>query len=120
MQIAIPLFNQFTALDGIGPYEVLQRIPGFDVTFIGHATGVVRSDNGFLGINVDATFEDLPHPDIVVFPGGIGTRPLMHDDRVLEWVRTAHETSLFTTSVCTGSLVLGAAGLLPGLTATTH
>jgi transcriptional regulator GlxA family with amidase domain len=120
VQIAIPLFNQFTALDGIGPYEVLQRIPGFDVTFIGHATGVVRSDNGFLGINVDATFEDLPHPDIVVFPGGIGTRPLMHDDRVLEWVRTAHETSLFTTSVCTGSLVLGAAGLLPGLTATTH
>ena len=73
-----------------------------------------------LGITVDATFEDIPEPDIVVFPGGVGTRPLEHDDRVLEWVRHAHETTRLTTSVCTGSLVLGAAGLLDGLTATTH
>ena len=120
MQIAIPLFPRFTALDGIGPYEVLQRIPGYDITFIGHERGEVRSENGFLGITVDAVFEDIPHPDIVVFPGGVGTRPLMHDERVLEWVRTAHATSTFTTSVCTGSLVLGAAGLLEGLTATTY
>ena len=120
MQIAIPLFPRFTALDGIGPYEVLQRIPGYDITFIGHERGEVRSENGFLGITVDAVFEDIPHPDIVVFPGGVGTRPLMHDERVLEWLRTAHETSTFTTSVCTGSLVLGAAGLLEGLTATTY
>jgi putative intracellular protease/amidase len=120
MQIAIPLFPQFTALDGIGPYEVLQRIPGFDVTFIGHETGEVRSDNGFLGITVDKVFEDMPRPEIIVFPGGIGTRPLMDDERVLDWVRNAHETTVFTTSVCTGSLVLGAAGLLDGLTATTH
>ena len=105
-QIVIPLFPQFTALDGIGPYEVLQRIPGFDITFIGHERGVVRSDNKMLGIEVDGTFEDFPTPDIIVFPGGVGTRPLMHDDRVLEWVRTAHETTTFTTSVCTGSLVL--------------
>ena len=69
---------------------------------------------------VDATFEELPHPDIVVFPGGVGTRPLVDDERVLDWVRTAHETTTFTTSVCTGSLVLAAAGLLDGLTATTH
>ena len=120
MQIAIPLFPRFTALDGIGPYEVLQRIPGYDITFVGHERGEVRSENGFLGITVDAVFEDVPHPDIVVFPGGVGTRPLMHDERVLEWVRTAHATSTFTTSVCTGSLVLGAAGLLQGLTATTY
>ncbi|MCU1389788.1 MAG: ThiJ/PfpI family protein [Ilumatobacteraceae bacterium] len=120
MQIAIPLFPRFTALDGIGPYEVLQRIPGFDVTFIGHVTGEVRSENGFLGITVDKTFEDMPDPDIIVFPGGIGTRALMHDERVLEWVRAAHATSTYTTSVCTGSLVLGAAGLLDGLSATTH
>ena len=99
---------------------MLQRIPGYDVTFIGHERGVVRSENGFLGIEVDATFDELPHPDIVVFPGGVGTRPLMHDERVLDWVRTAHETTTFTTSVCTGSLVLAAAGLLDGLTATTH
>ncbi|MEO6124161.1 MAG: DJ-1/PfpI family protein [Ilumatobacteraceae bacterium] len=120
MRIAIPLFPRFTALDGIGPYEVLQRIPGFDITFIGHVTGEVRSENGFLGITVDKTFEDMPKPDIIVFPGGVGTRPLMHDQRVLDWVRTAHETTVFTTSVCTGSLVLAAAGLLDGLTATTH
>ena len=120
MQIAIPLFPRFTALDGIGPYEVLQRIPGYDINFIGHATGEVRSENGFLGITVDKTFEELPHPDVIVFPGGIGTRRLMDDQRVLDWVRAAHATSLYTTSVCTGSLVLAAAGLLNGLTATTH
>jgi transcriptional regulator GlxA family with amidase domain len=120
MQVVIPLFPQFTALDGIGPYEVLQRIPDIDVTFIGHERGVVRSDNGMLGIEVDGTFDEHPRPDIVVFPGGQGTRPLMRDERVLDWVRTAHETTTFTTSVCTGSLVLAAAGLLDGLTATTH
>ena len=119
-RIAIPLFDRFTALDGIGPYEVLQRIPGFDITFVGHEVGVVRSENGFLGIHVDAAFEDLPDPEVVVFPGGIGTRGLMHDERVLAWVRRAHATTTWTTSVCTGSLVLAAAGLLEGLTATTH
>ena len=118
--IAIPLFPNFTALDGIGPYEVLQRIPHFDITFIGHERGVVRSDNGMLGIEVDASFEELANPDIVVFPGGFGTRALMTDERVLDWVRTAHSTTAYTTSVCTGSLVLAAAGLLDGLTATTH
>lgn len=119
-RIAIPLFPEFTALDGIGPYEVLQRIPGFDVTFVGHERGVVRSDNGFLGIEVDATFEELAEPDVVVFPGGVGTRALTSDERVLDWVRGAHAGTRFTTSVCTGSLVLAAAGLLDGLTATTH
>jgi putative intracellular protease/amidase len=120
VSIAIPMFPQFTALDGIGPYEVLQRIPDFDVTFVGHERGVVRSDNGMLGLVVDATFEELAQPDIVVFPGGQGTRALMSDERVLDWVRSAHETTTFTTSVCTGSLVLAAAGLLDGLSATTH
>ncbi len=116
----IPLFAQFTALDGIGPYEVLQRIPDVDITFIGHERGVVRSDNGMLGIEVDGTFEEHPTPDLIILPGGHGTRALMEDQRVLDWVRTAHSTSTFTTSVCTGSLVLAAAGLLDGLTATTH
>jgi transcriptional regulator GlxA family with amidase domain len=116
----IPLFDRFTALDGIGPYEVLQRIPDIDVTFIGHDRGEVRSENGMLGVTRDATFEEMPRPDLIVFPGGVGTRPLVRDDRVLDWLRTAHETTRFTTSVCTGSLVLGAAGLLDGLTATTH
>ena len=120
MQVAIPLFPRFTALDAIGPYEVLQRIPSIDVTFIGHDRGEVRSENGMLGVTVDATFEEMPTPDIVVFPGGVGTRTLVDDERVTAWVRAAHESTTYTTSVCTGSLVLGAAGLLDGLTATTH
>ena len=120
VQIAIPLFPRFTALDGIGPYEVLQRVPFFDVTFVGHSRGEVRSENGMLGLVADATFEEIPAPDVIVFPGGVGTRVLESDEMVLRWVRAAHATTRFTTSVCTGSLVLGAAGLLEGLTATTH
>jgi transcriptional regulator GlxA family with amidase domain len=120
LQIAIPLFPKFTALDAVGPYEVLQRIPDFEVVFVGHDRGEVRSENGMIGLSVDATFEDIVEPDVVVFPGGVGTRRLEHDARVLDWVRQAHAGSRFTTSVCTGSVVLGAAGLLQGLTATTH
>ena len=120
LQAVIPLFPKFTALDGIGPYEILQRTPDIDVTFVGHERGEVRSENGFLGITRDATFEDFPHPDLIVFPGGIGTRAMVDDHRVHDWLRTAHETTRFTTSVCTGSLVLGYAGLLNGLSATTH
>jgi transcriptional regulator GlxA family with amidase domain len=120
LQVVIPLFPRFTALDAIGPYEVLQRIPQIDVTFIGHQKGEVRSENGMLGLTVDATFDECPKPDVIVFPGGVGTRPLETDEQVLMWVRQAHLSTLFTTSVCTGSLVLGAAGLLRDLTATTH
>ena len=120
VQVAIPLFPRFTALDAVGPYEVLQRVPNFDIVFVGHAPGEVRSENGMLGLTADATFEEVPAPNVVVFPGGTGSRALQHDERVLAWVREAHAGSRFTTSVCTGSLVLGAAGLLRGLTATTH
>lgn len=120
MRIAIPVFDKITVLDAVGPYEVLQRLPGAEVTFIGHSVGPVRSDNGYLGVMADAEFGEVPDPEVIVFPGGVGTRRLMEDDRVLDWVRTAHATSRFTTSVCTGSLVLGAAGLLDGLEATTH
>jgi len=120
LQVAIPLFDRCTALDAIGPYEVLQRIPTLDVTFIGHQRGEVRTENGMLGLIIDATFADLPQPDVIVFPGGIGTRTLVHDVAALKWVRHAHTSTVFTTSVCTGSLVLAAAGLLEGLSATTH
>ena len=121
MHIAIALFPRVTVLDAIGPYEVLQRLPGATVTFVGEETGEIRSDNGFLGLTVDATFDDVPSPDVVVVPGGVGTRPLMAPGSAIhDWLRKAHETSRYTTSVCTGSLVLGAAGLLDGLTATTH
>ncbi len=120
VEVAIPLFPEMTALDAIGPYEVLQRIPSIDVVFIGHRRGEIRTENGMLGLTVDRTFDDLPEPDVIVFPGGVGTRTIQHEEKILEWVRHAHATTLMTTSVCTGSLVLGAAGLLDGLTATTH
>jgi transcriptional regulator GlxA family with amidase domain len=120
LQIAIAVFPRCTALDAIGPYEVLQRVPTFDITFVGHTRGEVRTENAMLGLTADATFEELPEPDVIVFPGGVGTRPLESDERVLSWVRHAHEHTRFTTSVCTGSIVLGAAGLLDGLAATTH
>jgi putative intracellular protease/amidase len=121
VRIAIPLFDKMTALDAIGPYEVLQRLPDATVTFVGDEAGTtVRTDNGFLGLVVDAAYADLPDPDVIVVPGGVGTRAMLADHPILPWLRAAHATTRFTTSVCTGSLVLAAAGLLPGLTATTH
>jgi len=122
MQIAIALFDRVTALDAIGPYETLQRLPGATVTFVGQERGEVRADNGFLGLSVDAAFAEVGEPDVVVIPGGIGTRAIVDPDRhdMIDWIRTVHPTTRFTTSVCTGSLVLAKAGLLDGLSATTH
>ena len=120
MQIAIVLFERLTALDAIGPYEVLQRLPGAEVTFVGAEQGSVRTENGFLGLTVDAAFADVDRADVLVVPGGVGCRPLVDDEQTLDWIRTIHEGTRYTTSVCTGSLVLAAAGLLDGLTATTH
>ena len=120
MQVAIALFPRHTSLDAVGPYETLQRVPSIDVVFVGHRRGEVRSDNGMLGLTCDRTFDEVTAPDVLIFPGGIGTRTLIHDDVVLDWVREAHNHTLYTTSVCTGGLVLAAAGLLKGLTATTH
>src|SRR4051812_9304068 len=120
MRIAIPIFDQVTALDAIGPYEVLSRLPGAELKFVSFEPGPVRTDNRMLALHADGGLEDMSDPDVLVVPGGFGTRPLMKDERMLAWVRRAHETTQWTTSVCTGSLVLGAAGLLDGLDATTH
>ena len=120
MDIAIPLFDRFTALDAIGPYEVLSRLPGYRVTFVAEQAGPKATDNGMLSLVAEKALADLPRPEIVVVPGGIGTRAMMHDEALIDWVRTVHETSQWTCSVCTGSLVLGAAGILDGLKATTH
>jgi len=120
VNIAIPIFDRFTALDAVGPYEVLSRLPGAEVTFVAAEPGLKRTETGMLALNADATLEQLPEPDVVVVPGGFGTRPLMADEAMLAWLRRAHATSSFTTSVCTGALLLGAAGILDGLEATTH
>jgi transcriptional regulator GlxA family with amidase domain len=120
MQIAIPLFDRLTALDAVGPYEVLSRLPGGRVDFVAAEPGVYRTDTRMLGLTADLSYADAPSPDVLLVPGGFGTRALMRDEPTLAWVRRAHDESLFTTSVCTGALVLGAAGLLDGLEATTH
>jgi len=120
MQIAIPLFDRFTAQDAVGPYQVLSAIPGANVRFTGPEPGPVRTDNRMLTVLVEERWEDLPDPDVLVVPGGIGTRALLHDERLLDWVRGAHASSQWTTSVCTGSLVLAAAGVLDGVDATTN
>ncbi|WP_102419216.1 DJ-1/PfpI family protein [Mycobacterium sp. 4858] len=118
--VAVPLFPRVTALDAIGPYEVLQRIPSIEVVFVGHRRGEVRTENGMLGLSCDARFDEVTSPDVVLVPGGIGTRQLLHDDTIRAWLQAVHPITAFTTSVCTGALLLAAAGLLDGLTATTH
>ncbi len=120
MQIAILIFEKLTALDAIGPYEVLRSVPGWEVKFVGPEKGIVRTDSGALGLSADYSLEEVNEADIVLVPGGEGNRPLMSDERVLSWLRQIDAGSKWTTSVCTGSLVLAAAGLLNGKRATSH
>src|SRR2546423_14614838 len=108
------MYDGFTALDAIGPYEVLSRLPDARVTWLAHEPGLVRTDNAMLALEATARLEDLPHPDVIVVPGGFGTRDLLDDERMIGWLREAHESSTWTTSVCTGSLLLAAAGILEG------
>jgi transcriptional regulator GlxA family with amidase domain len=120
MQVAVLLYDRFTALDAVGPYDVLGRIPGAQLTFVAAEPGPVRTEQGSLALVADAPMREYPHPDIVVVPGGFGTRDLLEDEEILGWLREAHEHAKWTTSVCTGSLLLAAAGILDGLVATTH
>jgi putative intracellular protease/amidase len=120
MQIAIPLYQGFTALDAIGPYEVLSRLPGATVHFVAEEAGEVSTDTGALTLVARSALRDVPAPDVIVVPGGPGTRRMLEDSAVIDWIRAAHPTTTWTTSVCTGSLLLGAAGLLDGVDATTH
>ncbi|MGW5474834.1 DJ-1/PfpI family protein [Streptomyces chartreusis] len=120
MQIAMVLYDRFTALDIVGPYEALSRLPDAEVVFVAETAGPVRADTGFLAITADKALADVPSPDIVVVPGGPGTFAQIENETFLEWLRTADGSSTWTTSVCTGSLLLAAAGLLDGRRATTH
>jgi putative intracellular protease/amidase len=121
MEVAFLAYEGMTTLDLIGPYEVLNGVPGWDVRFVGKKKGEIRVDSKAFGIVVDNALSDVPRPDIFVVPGGIeGTFIAAGDEEILDWVREAHEHSQWTTSVCTGSLILGAAGALTGKRATTH
>jgi putative intracellular protease/amidase len=120
MEIAILVFDGITALDAIGPYEVLRSVPGWEVQFAGKEKGEVRTDSGSLGLSADHAIADVEAADIVLVPGGQGNRVLLDDDEVLGWLRRLDQGTKWTTSVCTGSMVLGAAGLLQGKRATCH
>jgi transcriptional regulator GlxA family with amidase domain len=120
MKTAILLYDRFTALDAIGPYEVLSRLPGASLTFVAAEPGPVRTDNGMLSVLAERSIEDVGQADIVLVPGGPGEVAARAGGQALEWLRAVHETSAWTTSVCTGSLLLGAAGLLEGKRATSH
>ncbi|MFJ2395738.1 DJ-1/PfpI family protein [Streptomyces sp. NPDC087843] len=120
MQIAIVLYDRFTALDAVGPYETLGRLPRAETVFVAERTGPVRNETGNLALTADRSLDQVTDPDIVVVPGGPGQTPQMENQVLLDWLRAADATSTWTTSVCTGSLLLAAAGLLDGRRATSH
>jgi len=120
MQIAALVFDAITPLDIVGPIEVLARLPGVDIVIVGKARGPVRDPRTHWTLTAEASVAEVTRPDVLVVPGGAGIRSLCGEEPVLDWVRSVHGTTTWTTSVCTGSLLLGAAGLLRGLTATTH
>jgi len=118
--ITIPLYDRFTALDAVGPYEVLSRLPGAEIVFVAEEAGPVRTDTRALTLVAERALADIDACDVVVVPGGPGTREMLQPQPLHDWLRAIDATTQWTTSVCTGALLLGAAGLLDGLEATTH
>jgi transcriptional regulator GlxA family with amidase domain len=120
MQIAIALYPELTALDFVGPYQVFTNLLGSEIVLCAESRGRLK-DDAVLNLEIEHTFDDVPHPDVLLVPGGFITRKIARDGgAIVDWVKQAHETTQWTTSVCTGSLILGAAGILEGKTATTH
>jgi len=120
MQVAYLLYDRFTALDITGPHEVLNSLPHVESVFVAEQAGPVRNESDTLSLVADKSIDEVTEPAIVVVPGGFGTRSLLEHEPLLSWLRQVHETTEWTTSVCTGSLLLAAAGLLDGKKATTH
>jgi transcriptional regulator GlxA family with amidase domain len=120
MRVVIPLYDRFTALDAVGPYEVLRLVPGAEVTFVADRPGPIQADSPALAMVATATYADVTDCDVLVVPGGIGTHDRLTDRPLLDFLVGMANTARWTTSVCTGSLLLGAAGLLAGRRATTH
>jgi transcriptional regulator GlxA family with amidase domain len=120
MQIAYLLYDRFTALDITGPHDVLNSVPGNESVFVAERPGPIRNESDTLSLVADASLDEIQSADIVVVPGGFGNRVLLEHEPLHDWIRTVHETTIWTTSVCTGSLLLAAAGLLDGVPATTH
>ena len=120
MQVAIVLYPGVTALDFIGPYESLRWLPDTEVRFVWHEPGPIVADSGVLLVGATHSFDETPTPDIILIPGGFSTLEHARDEKLLDWLRRAHETTTWTASVCSGSVILGASGLLKGKRATSH
>lgn len=120
MEIAFLLFDGITPLDAIGPFEVLGKLPGAKIRMVAKEKGEVRTKGQSLAMIADYALADVAKPEILVVPGGPGADAMAGDGAVTDWLSRAHETTTWTTSVCTGVLILGGAGVLKGLKATTH
>ncbi|MEV0352056.1 DJ-1/PfpI family protein [Nonomuraea sp. NPDC050680] len=122
LRVAILLYDGFTALDAVGPYEVLCRVPDASVVTVAKRVGPVRTDTGVLGLVADRALHQVRQADVLLVPGAgnRGITTAMEDTETVDWVRRLHEGTTWTTSVCTGALLLGAAGLLRGVPATTY
>jgi len=121
MQIVIALFERFTSLDAVGPYQVFNHWPGAEVIFASERSGPTRDESGSLALHADACYADVPAPDILLIPGGPGQAAHMSQaDPLQTWLKAADQTTTWTTSVCTGALILAAAGLLEARRATTY
>lgn len=119
-QIAFVAYPGFTALDMIGPYEVLRQLPDADVRFVWHEAGPITADSGVLVLGATHSFAETPAPDVVLVPGGPATPVHARDEKLLDWLRQVHGTAQWTASVCSGSVILAAAGLLRDKRATSH
>jgi transcriptional regulator GlxA family with amidase domain len=120
MQIAFVLYERFTALDIVGPYQVLAEQPGHEAIWVADQRGPVMDHTGHLPIVAEATFAEVGSPDIIVVPGGVKTQDHIPGHPIIEWLQRTHTTSTWTTSVCTGSLFLAAAGIITGVDASCH
>jgi transcriptional regulator GlxA family with amidase domain len=120
MQIAFVLYDRFTALDIVGPFQTLVDVPGVEACFVAERAGPVGDHTGRLSLVATASFAEVTAPDVVVVPGGFADQSATRDHPVVRWLRRVHPTTTWTTSVCTGSIFLALAGILDGLEATCH
>jgi len=120
MQVVFLFYEGMTALDVIGPHEILCRFPGAKTIRVAKRSGAVRTDSAGLILNAEYGLSDVSHADVLVVPGAGAATSFRNDPDILNWIRSIHKTTKWTTSVCTGSLILGAAGILLGLKATSH
>ena len=120
MQIAFALFDRFTALDIVGPFQVLAEQPGHRPVWVAAQRGPVMDHTGHLPITAEASFDEVTSPDVIVVPGGVKVQDHIPGHPIIEWLQNVSKTSTWTTSVCTGSLFLAAAGLTSGIDSSCH